>query len=90
MQEFNQTIKIPPETLPKIGRVTRSGDSCGRSEIPAGQRRFQRASGETGGKPKIPAGERKTTQLAAALILSLSLSLSLTLSFSLTNHSFLG
>ena len=64
MQEFNQTIEIPPKTLPgplpKIGGVKKSEDSCGQTENPAGQRRFQRASEESGGKPKIPAGERKT------------------------------
>ena len=49
-----------PSPLPKIGRVKKSEDSCGQTENPAGQRRFQRASEESGGKPKIPAGERKT------------------------------
>ena len=94
MQEFNQTIKIPPETLPETAENRRSQE----------ERRFLRANGESSGPAKIPAGKRRirretedsrgrtedSTQLAAALKLSLSLSLSLTRSFSLTNHSFLG
>ena len=48
MQEFNQPIKIPPETLPgplpKIGGVKKSEDSCGQTENPAGRRRIQRAN----------------------------------------------